>query len=98
MRRQILAALAASALAATGFTATTAPIDRLGDGNITGIGSLDVEGAYANSPNVYYLGTLFTESPGVGGKYVEVDGQPRFNMTGVKGLSIYDDSVPTVTV
>ncbi|MBW3664167.1 MAG: hypothetical protein KY469_13795 [Actinobacteria bacterium] len=98
MRRPILAALAALALAATGFTTAVSPTGQLGDGNITGVGTLGFDGAYANSPNVYYLGTLFTESPGVGGKYVEVEGQPRFYMTGVKGLSIYDVSVPTAPV
>lgn len=70
----------------------------LGDGNVTGVTWSDPGGALANSPNVYYLGTLATESPGIGGRYLVVNGQPRFYMTGAKGLSIYDVSVPWAPV
>lgn len=46
------------------------------------------------SPNVSYVGTLPQESPGIGGRLVNVDGQQRFYTTGAKGLTIYDVTNP----
>ena len=46
------------------------------------------------SPNVSYVGTIPVESPGIGGRLVNVDGQQRFYMTGAKGLTIFDVTDP----
>ncbi|MFP5309819.1 MAG: LVIVD repeat-containing protein [Actinomycetes bacterium] len=48
------------------------------------------------SANITYLGTLVNESPSIGGRVLEVDGQPRLYTTGAKGLSIYDLSNPAL--
>jgi hypothetical protein len=48
------------------------------------------------SPNVEYAGTIPLDSPGVGGKVVEVGDQTRFYVTGLKGITIYDVSDPAV--
>jgi hypothetical protein len=86
------------AVLASGLVAAPAAATSLGDGNLTGLRYLAPGGAHASSTNVVYLGTLLTESPGIGGRFLEVDGQPRFYTTGAKGLSIYDVSNPTVPV
>ena len=48
------------------------------------------------SPNVSYVGTVPVESPGIGGRLLNVDGQQRFYMTGAKGLTIFDVTNPAV--
>lgn len=51
------------------------------------------------SPNVEYLGTIPIDSPGVGGALVEEHGetgQRLFYVTGVKGMTVYDVSDPTL--
>lgn len=105
MRRLLLTALLASCLAVLGATAVPAGAlgglathNASGDGNIVRLARLAPGGQYPTSPNVHYLGTLVTESPGVGGRYLEVGGQPRFYMTGAKGLSIYDVTLPWAPV
>lgn len=56
------------------------------------------DGAAVTSDNVVYLGTLPTESPGVGGDVVQVGDQTRFYVTGAKGASVYDVTDPTLPV
>ena len=46
------------------------------------------------SENLTYLGTIPFDSPGVGARLVTVDGQKRFYVSGVPGLSIYDVTAP----
>jgi hypothetical protein len=46
------------------------------------------------SDNVTYVGTLPVESPGIGGRLLQVGDQQRFYMTGTKGLSILDVTDP----
>ncbi len=84
--------LLAAAIAAFGFAAPTAPVE----GDLGAVVHLDTApaGAPLTSDNVVYLGTILTEAPGVGGKVVEVDGQRRFYVTGVKGASVYDVTNP----
>jgi hypothetical protein len=48
------------------------------------------------SPNVKWLGHIPIDFPGVGGRVVTVNGSPRLYVTGMKGLSIYDLSNPTL--
>lgn len=48
------------------------------------------------SPNVEYVGTIPLDSPGVGGKVVQVGNQTRFFVTGLKGITIYDVTDPAV--
>ncbi|HVM19496.1 MAG TPA: hypothetical protein VM307_06015 [Egibacteraceae bacterium] len=50
------------------------------------------------SDNVEYIGTIPVESPGIGGRVLEVDGQQRFYMTGAKGLTILDVTNPASPV
>lgn len=81
--------LLASVLASGG----AASADELGE-----LRFVDPGAGVANSTNVLYLGTLAHESPGIGARFLVVDGQPRFYVTGAKGLSIYDVTVPTAPV
>jgi hypothetical protein len=48
------------------------------------------------SDNVTYVGTIPLDSPGVGGRMVKVGNQMRFYVTGVKGLTIYDVTDPSL--
>ena len=98
MRHFLFTSLLISALASGGLSGAPASASALGAGDITGVHWDQPAGEFANSTNVYYLGTLATESPGVGGRYLKVNGQPRFYMTGVKGLSIYDVTIPWAPV
>jgi hypothetical protein len=50
------------------------------------------------SPNVDYVGTIPIDSPGVGGKVVQVGNQTRFYVTGLKGITIYDVTDPALPV
>lgn len=50
------------------------------------------------SPNVEYVGTIPIDSPGVGGRMVKVGNQTRFYVTGLKGLTIYDVTDPSLPV
>lgn len=50
------------------------------------------------SPNVTWLGNIPIDSPGVGARVVHVNGQPRLYVTGVKNLTIYDLTDPTLPV
>jgi hypothetical protein len=50
------------------------------------------------SENVEYVATLPIDSPGVGGNIVKVGDQMRLYVTGVKGLIIYDITIPAVPV
>ena len=102
MKRALFLTVLAVALAAGALPAAAVPVAApaadLAGGNISGIARLPLGGEFPTSQNVYYLGTLLTESPGVGGRFLVVNGQPRFYMTGAKGLSIYDVSRPTAPV
>jgi hypothetical protein len=48
----------------------------------------------ASSDNLTYLGTIPLDSPGVGARFVTVDGQRRLYVSGVPGISIYDVTDP----
>jgi hypothetical protein len=85
IRLAVVAALAASTTAAL-------PVDGgVLVQNPVGIGGFQ-------SDNVTYIGTLANESPSIGGRVLEVDGQPRLYTTGAKGLTIYDLSDPELPV
>ncbi len=46
------------------------------------------------STNVTWVANLPLDSPGIGGRVLQVGGQRRFYVTGAKGLSIYDVTNP----
>ena len=48
------------------------------------------------SPNVSYVGTIPLDSPGVGGRVLQVGDQVRFYVTGLKGLTVYDVTDPAL--
>ncbi len=93
MRRSSTLAIASAAAMAAAF----APLP-------TGSNPLDspvvqLAAEVITSPNVEYLGTLPIDSPGVGGAVVEehgVTGQRLFYATGLKGMSVYDLTDPTM--
>ena len=91
MRRSTGLVLAvATATAATAFAPL--PVDNPTDSPV-----VQLAAEVITSPNVEYLGTLPIDSPGVGGAKVEhADGNTYFYATGVKGLTIYDVSDPTL--
>ena len=60
---------------------------------LVALGQLPV-GPGVTSENLTYLGTIPIDSPGVGARLVTVDGQKRFYVSGVPGLSIYDVTTP----
>jgi hypothetical protein len=48
------------------------------------------------SDNVSYVGTIPVDSPGVGARVVQVGAQRRLYVTGVRGLTIYDVTDPSL--
>ena len=50
------------------------------------------------SPNVSWAGAIPIDIPGIGAKVVTVGAQRRFYVTGLRGLSIYDVTIPTIPV
>lgn len=81
--RRTLAALAAVAL-----TAPVASSPATGDPGPGGF----------MSPNVTWHATVPIDLPGIGAKVVTVGKQRRFYVTGLRGLSIYDVTIPTIPV
>jgi hypothetical protein len=50
------------------------------------------------SPNVTYVGTIPIDSPGIGGRMVQVGTQKRFYVTGARGLTVYDVTNPALPI
>lgn len=51
-----------------------------------------------HSANVSWVAHIPVDSPGVGGRVVQVGAQTRFYVTGVKGLTIYDVTDPELPI
>ncbi|HVF06378.1 MAG TPA: hypothetical protein VNA20_16165 [Frankiaceae bacterium] len=83
VRRRTLATLAALALAAP-LTAGPASGDPKPGGFM--------------SANVTWQGTVPLDVPGIGAKVVQVGKQKRFYVTGLRGLTIYDVTLPMVPI
>lgn len=82
MLRKLLISLTAVAALAAGLIALPA--------------SADVKPGGLMSSNVEWVANIPIDSPGVGARVVPVGAQTRFYVTGVKGLSIYDVTNPTL--
>ena len=99
-RRSLLLVAIVVGLVATGSPAATALPSAgapAGTGGLpVALERLPLTGAFPTSSNVQYVGTIPLDSPGVGGDVVVVDGQRRFYVTGLKGLSIYDVTNPAL--
>lgn len=54
----------------------------------------DIKPGGIMSSNVTWVATIPLDSPGIGGRVVDLGTQKRFYVTGVKGLSIYDVTNP----
>ncbi len=82
IRLLALAALAAAALVAP---SAADPLDVLPGGVLA-------------SPNVTYVATIPLDAPGIGGRVLTVGTQRRFYVSGAKGLTVYDVSIPYAPV
>jgi len=58
----------------------------------------DVKPGGFMSANVTWVATIPLDAPGIGGRVLTVGGQRRFYVSGAKGLTIYDVSVPWLPV
>ncbi len=90
MRRTWLLAV----LALTLSSLLAAPATAGSDGTAVDLVQLNPGVGGFMSPNVKYVGTVPVESPGIGGRLLEIGGQKRFYMTGAKGLTILDVTNP----
>ncbi len=75
-------------------TLAAAPATATADATPIELTYVNPGGAAFTSPNVKYVGTIPVESPGIGGRLLNVGGQQRFYMTGAKGLTIFDVTNP----
>lgn len=50
------------------------------------------------SPNVTWVASIPLDTPGIGGRVLTVGGQRRFYVTGLRGLTIYDVTIPYLPV
>jgi hypothetical protein len=60
----------------------------------TPAGIIDLAGPGLASGNVEYVATIPLDMPGIAGRVVDVDGQRRFYVSGIPGISIYDVDRP----